>query len=71
MNDEPLLKPETYNVLKRIPLDWFHLQSAKELICQATDYPIVSVTRRMSALSRMKLVAFRDGPDGKEIRRMW
>ncbi len=67
--NEPLLKPQTYEVLKRIPFEWFHLQSTKELICQATDYPPASVTRRISALGRLHLIERREGADGPEIRR--
>jgi hypothetical protein len=67
--NEPLLKPPTYAVLIRIPFEWSHLQTTKELICQATGFPIGSVTRRMSALGRLNLIEVRNRLDGKEIRR--
>jgi hypothetical protein len=67
--NEPRLKPETYAVLSRIPNEWSHLQTTKELISLALDVPIGTVTRRMSVLGRLHLIERRERLDGPEIRR--
>jgi hypothetical protein len=78
MNEPPLLNPGTYDVLKRVPNEWMDLQTVKEEICRFTDYPIGTVTRRLSHLVRLQLIEIRHvvAPDchvrlvDKEVRRI-
>lgn len=66
---EILLKPHTYEVLRRIPYEWMHEETVKDEICRKTDYKAGQVTRRLAHLVRLELVRRRPAADGPEIRR--
>lgn len=69
MNDL-LLKPDTYEVLRRVPNEWMHMQTVKEEISRATNQPASGITRRLSYLVRVSLVDQRPAVNGPEVRRI-
>lgn len=67
--NEPLLKPETYAVLSRVPNEWMHEETVKEEISRHTNQVAGSVSRRIAQLIRLQLVQRRPAADGPEVRR--
>lgn len=53
---DALLTKLTYEVLKRVPSDWWAEQDAKREIADALGLTFSDVARRMQSLIRMRLV---------------
>jgi predicted transcriptional regulator len=59
MVDDVTLAPETYDVLKMVPLGWASLTHTEQAIATATKKPLGDVRRRLTQLRGLKLIEYR------------
>jgi hypothetical protein len=57
--DDVTLAPETYDVLTRVPLDWWSVMDTEHAIATATNRSLGDVRRRLTHLRGLKLIEYR------------
>lgn len=61
--DEPLLTPETYAVLRVVPVTWMDEQTVVAEIAKAHSQTKAAVSQRIRALRRHRLLERRECPN--------
>lgn len=59
MVDDVTLAPDTYDVLKMVPLGWASLPHVEQAIATATKKPLGDVRRRLTHLRGLQLIEYR------------